>query len=206
MNTDRVIRRLIVLISFILLILTIILSLVVSDILFYSQTRTDKSADAAVVMGAAAWGSHPSPVYRERLNEAIQLYKQKRVKKLIFTGGTKDMNFPSESKVAMDYAVKQGIKAEDIFTDATSHSTIENLIEAKKIMNRNGINSILLVTDPLHMKRSMFIATQMQMNAHPSPCESSRFQSIPNQLKLLIHETWAFSELLFIHYLVKPMW
>jgi uncharacterized SAM-binding protein YcdF (DUF218 family) len=206
MNINQVVRKLIILIVNIFLTFSIILSLVGLEIFLYSKNRTVKSADAAVVLGAAAWGSRPSPVYRERLNEAILLYKHERVKKIIFTGGTKDISFPSESKVAMDYAVKEGIKADDIFIESASHSTLENLIEAKKIINLNGINSVLLVTDPLHMKRSMFIATQMQMDAEPSPCETSRFQSIPNQLKLLIHETWAFSELLFIHYLVKPIW
>ncbi len=157
-------------------------------------------------MGAAAWGAHPSPVYRERLNEAIELYKQNRVKKMIFTGGTRDMNFPSESKVAMDYAVKQGVNAEDIFIESVSHSTLENLIEAKKIITRNGISSVLVVTDPLHMKRSMLIATELQIDASPSPCEASRFQSISSQFKLLIHETWALAEHLVVRYLVTAKW
>jgi len=157
-------------------------------------------------MGAAAWGTHPSPVYRERLNEAIELYKKNRVKKMIFTGGTRDMNFPPESKVAFDYAVKQGVKSEDIYVESSSHSTLENLIESKKIINRNGIANVLVVTDPLHMKRSMFIANELQIDASPYPCEASRFQSFSSQLKLLIHETWALAEHLVIRYLVTPIW
>lgn len=182
------------------------LSIIAVDIFLYSQNKSEKSADAVIVMGAAAWGTHPSPVYRERLNEAIELYKKNRVKKMIFTGGTRDMNFPPESKVAFDYAVKQGVKSEDIYVESSSHSTLENLIESKKIINRNGIANVLVVTDPLHMKRSMFIANELQIDASPYPCEASRFQSFSSQLKLLIHETWALAEHLVIRYLVTPIW
>ena len=206
MNINHVLRKLVIAVVFVFLVIAITLSAVGIDILLYRQTRINKSADAAVVMGAAAWGAHPSPVYRERLNEAIELYKQNRVKKMIFTGGTRDMNFPSESKVAMDYAVKQGVNAEDIFIESVSHSTLENLIEAKKIITRNGISSVLVVTDPLHMKRSMLIATELQIDASPSPCEASRFQSISSQFKLLIHETWALAEHLVVRYLVTAKW
>jgi uncharacterized SAM-binding protein YcdF (DUF218 family) len=182
------------------------LSIIAVDIFLYSQNKSEKSADAVIVMGAAAWGTHPSPVYRERLNEAIELYKKNRVKKMIFTGGTRDMHFPSESKVAFDYAVKQGVKSEDIYVESSSHSTLENLIESKKIINRNGIANVLVVTDPLHMKRSMFIANELQIDASPYPCEASRFQSFSSQLKLLIHETWALAEHLVIRYLVTLIW
>ena len=48
----------------------------------------DAHADAAVVLGAAAWDKRPSPVFRERINHAITLYQSHRVGKIIFTGGT----------------------------------------------------------------------------------------------------------------------
>ena len=63
-----------------------------------------------------------------------------------------------------------------------------------------------MVTDPLHMKRSMLIATELQIDASPSPCEASRFQSISSQFKLLIHETWALAEHLVVRYLVTAKW
>jgi vancomycin permeability regulator SanA len=57
-------------------------------IVSYSNLSFETSADAAVILGAAAWGNKPSPVYRERINEAITLYKKGLVRYLIFTGGT----------------------------------------------------------------------------------------------------------------------
>ena len=57
-------------------------------------------ADAAVVLGAAAWGNKPSPVFRERINHALTLYQTGRVKKIIFTGGTPKAGFATEAEVA----------------------------------------------------------------------------------------------------------
>ena len=172
-----------------------------SEIVVYSTKASTESAQAAVVLGAAAWGSHPSPVYRERLNEAIRLYKQGRVETLIFTGGTRNTGFPSEAQVARDYALKQGIPNSRILVDTKSHSTFENLLQAKELMTRAGIQSALIVSDPLHMKRAMLIADELNINAKPSPTESSRFHSWTSRGKFLWHETLAYAE----HLLVKSM-
>ncbi|HEY9612566.1 hypothetical protein [Allocoleopsis sp.] len=48
----------------------------------YGSHSTKIQADAAIVLGAAAWGNQPSPVFRERLNHAIALYKAATVKAL----------------------------------------------------------------------------------------------------------------------------
>lgn len=71
------------------------------QILCYSYQSSDQSAQAAVVLGAAVWGNHPSPVYRERLNAAIQLYRQGRVGVLVFTGGTPERGYPAAAEVAL---------------------------------------------------------------------------------------------------------
>ena len=54
----------------------------------YAGVDETRAADAAIVLGAAAYESGPSPVYTERLNHGIWLYQQGYVQKLILTGGT----------------------------------------------------------------------------------------------------------------------
>lgn len=62
----------------------------------------DAHADAAVVLGAAAWDKRPSPVFRERINHAITLYQSHRVGKIIFTGGTPKKGFMTKPKWGAD--------------------------------------------------------------------------------------------------------
>jgi vancomycin permeability regulator SanA len=58
----------------ILLIVAILANYLAWSIYNYPNTSTPVQADAAIVLGAAAWGERPSPVFRERINYALELY------------------------------------------------------------------------------------------------------------------------------------
>ena len=57
------------------------------DVLRYAGMSDNGPADAAIVLGAAVRTTGPSPVYVERLNHAVDLYRSGAVKYLIMTGG-----------------------------------------------------------------------------------------------------------------------
>src|SRR5687767_4853100 len=71
----------------ILFILVVAVGLLASRIYSFRNVRSDAPADAAIVLGAAVWTTQVSPVFRERINHGIDLYRNGKVRKLIFTGG-----------------------------------------------------------------------------------------------------------------------
>src|SRR5215218_2502545 len=77
----------------------------------FGSASSAASADAAVVLGAAVWTTEVSPVFRERINHAINLYRKGQVRKLIFTGGQGNPGEPTESSAARQYALESGIPA-----------------------------------------------------------------------------------------------
>lgn len=158
-------------------------------IIGFGNNTFDGSADAAVVLGAAAWGNRPSPVYRERINQAILLYRQGRVHWLIFTGGTPEFGYPSEAEVGRHFALQHGIPDTAILVDTESRSTWTNLVQAKSLMRTAKLQSAILVSDPLHMCRAMAMATDMEMVANPVPTTSSSFQSVQTWGYFLWRET-----------------
>jgi uncharacterized SAM-binding protein YcdF (DUF218 family) len=162
------------------------------QIVQFGNQTSDASADAAVVLGAAAWGNKPSPVYRERLNEAISLYKQGRVRWIIFTGGTPRPEYPSEAEVGRQFSARYEIPLSAMIVDVESRNTWQNLERAKALMDRAGIRSMLLVSDPLHMRRAMAMATDLGLQAKPAPTLSSRFRSWPTWGRFLWRETWLY--------------
>ncbi len=163
----------------------------------YSLEREDVSSDAAVVLGAAVWKNAPSPVFKERINHAVNLYKNGKVKYLIFTGGLGKGERFTESEVAMSYATKNGIPYQAIFIETVSKITFENLKEAKKIMHKQQIHSVLIVSDPLHMKRAMTMAKDLAIKAYSSPTPTSRYKTWKTKLELLSRETYYFIGYLF---------
>ena len=59
-----------------------------------------------------------------------------------------------EARTARVYAMKQGVKDEDILIETKSLFTEENLKNAKEVGVENGIRTYTIVSDPLHMKRN----------------------------------------------------
>jgi len=158
----------------------------------FRTTTYDGPADAAVVLGAAVWTKDPSPVFKERINHAINLYRKGRVRKLIFTGGQGNPGEPTEASAARDYALQSGLPASDILIEDKSHTTYENILNAKQLADTHGLRTVLIVSDPLHMKRAMTMARDVGLEAHPSPTPSTRYQGMRSQLKLLMHETYFY--------------
>ena len=158
----------------------------------YSDNSSDTKADAAVVLGAAVWRQGVSPVFRERINHAIDLYRQKRVKKIIFTGGQGNANEPTEAAAARAYALSNGISETDILIEQKSHTTYENLVYAKQLADVHGLKKVLIVSDPMHMKRAIAMAQDVGLDAYPSPTLTTRYTGFRSQVGELTRETFYY--------------
>jgi uncharacterized SAM-binding protein YcdF (DUF218 family) len=158
----------------------------------YGLRTAHSPAQAAIVLGAAAWGEKPSPVFRERINHAIALYRSGKVKKLLFTGGFGKGSKVAESEVARRYAIRQGVPDADILTENRSRTTLENLRYAQQVARRHQLHSFLIVSDPLHMKRAMAMANDIGLQAKPSPTPTTRYRTLRSQWGMLMHETYFY--------------
>jgi uncharacterized SAM-binding protein YcdF (DUF218 family) len=168
------------------------------QIVDYANPSIDSHADAALVLGAAAWGNKPSPVYRERINEAIALYKTGRVRYLVFTGGTREPGYPAEGEVGRKFAIEHGVPAAAVLFETTSRTTWQNLANARDLLGPVGIHTVLLVSDPLHMRRAMAMAASLGLQAAPAPTSSSRFQSVASRGEFLWRETWLYIDYILL--------
>jgi len=173
-------------------IVILVFGVLASRIYSFGNTRSDASADAAIVLGAAVWSSGVSPVFRERINHGIDLYRTGKVRKLIFTGGQGNSGEPTESSAARDYALQSGVPAQDILIEEKSHTTYENIRYAKQVADAHNIKRVLIVSDPLHMKRAVLMAQDVGLAAEPSPTPTTRYQSLKSQFGLLAHETYYY--------------
>jgi uncharacterized SAM-binding protein YcdF (DUF218 family) len=114
------------------------------------------------------------------------------VGKLIFTGGQGNAGEPTESSAARNYALQSGVPASAILIEEKSHNTYENILYAKQLAESHGIKKVLIVSDPLHMKRAMAMAGDLGLAAEPSPTPSTRYQGLKSQVGLLAHETYYY--------------
>ena len=160
----------------------------------FSTKATNEAADSIIVLGAAVKGENPSPVFEERINHGINLYKKGQAKKIIFTGGFGNEKRYSESSVGASMAIRQGVPAQDILIEESSRTTQQNLYYARRIMQESGLNSAIIVSDPLHMKRAIIMAEDLGIKAFSSPTPTTRYKGLKVRLNFLVREIY------FIHH------
>jgi len=175
-----------------LLLLAIGTAIVAWGIVDYGTSDSGENADAALVLGAAAWGDKPSPVFRERIRHAVELYHSGRVRWIVFTGGTPVPGYPSEAEVGRSFALKAGVPMTAMLAETESRTTWGNLENARRLAEPFGIQHYLLVSDPWHMRRAVLMARDLGLDARPSPTDSTRFRTFGAKCSFLVRETWLY--------------
>lgn len=168
--------------------------ILVNAISIYKYGKIDETckADVAIVLGAATYDGEVSPVYQERINHAINLYVNGYVKKIMMTGGKAKGNSVSDACAAKKYAITKGVLDEDILIEEKSKITQENLSYAKIIMDENDMKTAIIVSDPLHMKRSMLLSKDIGIKAYSSPTPTTKYISIKTKVPFLARELFFY--------------
>lgn len=183
-----------IILTLILVVITIIIYVIFNAISIcnYARESETQESDVAIVLGAAVYGEDVSPVFRERINHSVWLYENGFVDKIIMTGGYSKGNTLSDSYIAKQYAISCGVDERDILIEELSTITQENLKYAKEIMEENGFETALLVSDPLHMKRAMLLAEDAGIECKSSPTTTSRYVSVKSKTKMLCREVFFY--------------
>jgi uncharacterized SAM-binding protein YcdF (DUF218 family) len=166
------------------------------DVWRFGGYSAQSQADAALVLGAAVIGDRPSPVLIERLRHAEALYKAGDVRKIVVTGGRSPEDDLSEAMASRNWLVGQGVPVVDVVLEDQSRTTLENFALAKPVLERAGIKTVLIVSDPLHMRRAMLIAQRYGIAASSSPTPTSRYRSWDTIVPFLAREVWFMGQYL----------
>lgn len=187
------VKKIVVLISLLTALLIVLYTIIAAvQIVQYGKVDNKTKCDVAIVLGAATWGEEVSPVYRERINHGIWLYENGYVDYLILTGGVGEGNEKSDAFVAKQYAVENGVPEQAILIEERSTITEENLEYAKAIMDEHSLDTAIIVSDPLHMKRAMLMASDYGIDACSSPTPTTMYRSAKTQIPFLAREVFFY--------------
>lgn len=136
------------------------------DVWVGSRTSSDRTASAAIVLGAAQYNGEPSPVLQRRLDRAAELYLSDRVQFVVVTGGGQPGDLTTEAKASYDYLrTEAGIPDERIMLEVQGTSTYESLAAAAHFLHGSDLDDVLVVTDPYHARRSELVAREVGLSA-----------------------------------------
>jgi uncharacterized SAM-binding protein YcdF (DUF218 family) len=122
-----------------------------------------QSYDIGIVLGGYS-NFHIQPDERynfsqgaNRLTQALELYKEGKIKKILLTGGSGSFmkDFPSEANEVRPFLLKMGVSENDLIIEPNSRNTHENAVFTKQILEKYFPDSnCLLITSAYHMRRS----------------------------------------------------
>ena len=123
-----------------------------------SQNMADecKSIDpqCILVLGCAVWADNkPSPMLKDRLDTAIDLYHKGVAPKLLLSGDNCVKGY-SEPDCMLAYALEKGVPAKDIFLDFAGFSTYDSVYRANAVFKADRM---IVVTQKYHLFRTLKI-------------------------------------------------
>ena len=139
----------------------------------YAHSRVHSVGDAtaspvAIVFGAGLWGDGtPTPVLRDRVATAVDLYLAGKVGKLLMSGDNRvhDYNEPGAMR---DYAISLGVPAEDIVLDYAGWRTYDTCYRAR---DNFGVQNAILVTQGFHLPRAIYTCNNLGVSASGVPAD-----------------------------------
>lgn len=127
--------------------------------------RPSTRAGVGIVLGAALWNDTPSPGLEERLDRAVQDYRDGYFEFIIVTGGKDKGAEITEAEGMAAYLEAKGIPENAILPEDKATSTYENLLYSKSIMEERGLSRAILITHDFHGRRALEIARTLGYEA-----------------------------------------
>ena len=136
-------------------------------------------ADAIVVFGAAEYNGAPSPVFKARLDHALDLENRDLAPAVITTGGSGGDPHFTEGGVARDYLIQQGVAEAKILTDTQSDTTYGSVLAVAQILRRRHAHTCIAVSDGFHLYRIKLLFRTLGITAYGSPAPESPIEDDP---------------------------
>ena len=133
------------------------------------------SVDCIFVLGAGVFNGQPTAALEDRLLNAYELYQSGASDKILVSGdhGTAEYD---EVIVMKNYLIKLGVPRESILQDHAGFNTYDSMYRAKEIFE---VESMIICTNNFHIRRSIYIARRMDIQAHGYPTPDKEIYDMP---------------------------
>ena len=149
-------------------------------------------ADAIGVLGAAEYDGRPSPVYRARLDHALELYHRGIAPLIITLGGPGGDQF-TEGSVGEDYLISKGVPEQAIIAETESRNTEESARRIAVIARVNGLHRLVVVSDDTHMFRIHAICAAEGLDVLTSPRPRPAVDDRTLEAERIAHEILSYT-------------
>lgn len=148
--------------------------------------------DMIVVLGAAQYDGEPSPVFRARLQHALELYEEGVAPRILTVGGAAAGDAFTEAQAGEQWLVENGVPGQALLPVDEGRDTYESFEAVAAVAEQRGWSSAVLVSDPWHSLRSRTMADDVGLDATTSPTKRGPVvQTRETQFRYIVRETGA---------------
>ncbi|MCU0511632.1 MAG: YdcF family protein [Anaerolineae bacterium] len=165
----------------------------------YGRAGRPQPADVIIVLGAGlrADGS-PGFALTRRAEHAADLWRQGYAPRLICTGAQAYRRPRSEAAACAEILRRQGVPETAIVLETRSRSTQENALYARQVMQSQGWQTAIIVTDSYHLFRAHLIFQREGLTFSESGVPPERVRDPFFYAHSLAREVVALHWLLFV--------
>lgn len=128
----------------------------------FNEIAEVPEAGTVLIPGAAVSGDGVlSPIFVDRIDTAVKLYKANKVSKILVSGDNSEVYY-NEVNPVRTYLLEQGIPDGDIFLDHAGFDTYSSMYRAKEIFE---VTTLIISTQSFHLPRAVFIARALGLKA-----------------------------------------
>lgn len=129
----------------------------------------------AIVLGARVIGEKQvSDIYADRLQEAVNIYKNNKVSKILVSGDHEQVSY-DEVNAGKDYLLNAGVTPSDIYLDHSGLDTFRTMYRAKYLF---GIKRALIITQDFHLPRALYLANELDLEVLGCSADLRPYQDI----------------------------
>lgn len=143
--------------------------------LFFGNTDYRRPADAVVVFGARTYADgRLSDALQDRIRTACDIYRDGLAKRLVLSGGRGD-GAVTEAEAMRGYALKRGVRAEDIFIDNSGVNTETTVRDTVPLFQQWHARRVLAVSHFYHLPRIKLAYQRAGVEVCTVPARQHRF-------------------------------
>jgi uncharacterized SAM-binding protein YcdF (DUF218 family) len=158
----------------------------------YADDDQAAPSDAIGVFGAAEYDGRPSPVFRARLDHALELYHHNIAPLIITLGGAGGDEY-SEGSVGREYLMSKGVPEQNIIAETQSRNTEESARRIAVIARANGLRRLVIVSDGTHLFRIHAICAADGLDVLTSPRPHPLVEDPKLQAERIEHEILSYT-------------
>lgn len=139
------------------------------------EAENSPTGRVAIVFGAGLRrDGSPTPILRDRVATAADLYFAGKVEKLLMSGDNRTPEY-NEPGAMRDFAIGLGIPEKDIILDYAGRRTYDTCYRAREIFH---LDSAILVTQTFHLPRAVYTCNLLGVSAVGVPADLRQYRRL----------------------------